>query len=190
MKKMALQIASLSLIAAICACVLGVMYKITEKPVKEAAAKAEEAAVRAVLPQSADDVKPIGETGDGRKVFAGRDAAGKIVGYALAGSGSGYAGAVKLMVGFTPDFKVTAYKKLEANETPGLGAKLSTAEFADQFAGKDAANGLKVKKDGGEIVPITAATITSRAVCAAVEDAQKALAATLAGKPAESSIRK
>ena len=34
---------------------------------------------------------------------------------------------------------------------------------------------LKVKKDGGEIEAITSATITSRAVCKAIADAQKKL---------------
>ena len=64
---------------------------------------------------------------------------------------------------------------LQASETPGLGMKLKTPEFAGQFAGKDATS-LKVKKDGGDIEAITAATITSRAVCRAIEDARRNLA--------------
>ena len=51
---------------------------------------------------------------------------------------------------------------------------LNTKEFMSQFAGKDGLS-LKVKKDGGEIEAITAATITSRAVCRAIADAQKKL---------------
>ena len=52
--------------------------------------------------------------------------------------------------------------------------KLKTPEFADQFKGKDGTS-LKVKKDGGEIEAITSATITSRAVCKAIADAQSKL---------------
>lgn len=52
--------------------------------------------------------------------------------------------------------------------------KLNTPEFAGQFAGKDGRN-LKVKKSGGEIEAITSATITSKAVCRAIADAQKKL---------------
>ena len=80
------------------------------------------------------------------------------------------------MVGFKKDKKtVISYKVLQASETPGLGMKLKTPEFAGQFAGKDATS-LKVKKDGGDIEAITAATITSRVVCRAIEDARRNLA--------------
>ena len=77
--------------------------------------------------------------------------------------------------GFKPDKKtVVCYRTLAASETPGLGMKLKTPEFAGQFAGKDGRS-LKVKKDGGEIEAITSATITSRAVCRAIADAQSKL---------------
>ena len=77
--------------------------------------------------------------------------------------------------GFKKDKKtVISYKVLAASETPGLGMKLKTPEFADQFKGKDGTS-LKVKKDGGEIEAITSATITSRAVCKAIADAQSKL---------------
>ena len=103
------------------------------------------------------------------------DASGKVLAYAVSGkSEKGYGGTVKLMVGLTPDKKVVSYRKLEANETPGLGAKLTTPEFSGQFEGKDSL-GLKVKKDGGDVEAITAATITSRAVCAAIADAASKL---------------
>ena len=62
-------------------------------------------------------------------------------------------------------------KTLKASETPGLGMKLNEPGFRDQFSKRDG-TALKVNKDGGEIIPITAATITSRAVCEAIADAQ------------------
>ena len=77
------------------------------------------------------------------------------------------------MVGFTPDFKISTYKKLIASETPGLGTNLSSPAFMKQFEGMDAAKPLAVKKDGGRIEAITSATITSRAVCGAINDAKK-----------------
>ena len=75
------------------------------------------------------------------------------------------------MVGFKPDFTLVGYEKIEANETPGLGAKLADPEFSGQFRGMDASMDLKVAKDGGKVTPITAATITSRAVCEAINAA-------------------
>ena len=79
------------------------------------------------------------------------------------------------MVGFRADKRtVVCYKTLAASETPGLGMNLNTPEFSGQFAGKDGSS-LSVRKDGGEIEAITSATITSRAVCRAIADAQKKL---------------
>jgi electron transport complex protein RnfG len=75
------------------------------------------------------------------------------------------------MVGFQADKKtVVCYRTLSASETPGLGTKMNDPSFASQFAGRSAA-GLAVTKDGGEIEAITAATITSRAVCRAIAHA-------------------
>ena len=101
----------------------------------------------------------------------------KVLGYAAKGSDAGgYGGDIVMMVGFKADKKtVVCYKVLAASETPGLGSNLTTPEFSGQFAGKDGSS-LSVKKDGGEIEAITSATITSRAVCRAIADAQKKLA--------------
>lgn len=148
MKKILGLVLSLTVISAVCAGVLAYVNKITAEPIKETAAKNEAAAREAVL---------CGEKG-----------------YAAIGvSHSGYGGDIKLMVGFKEDKKtVISYKVLSASETPGLGMKLSTPEFAGQFKGKDGTS-LKVKKDGGKVEAITSATITSRAVCEAIADAQK-----------------
>ncbi len=150
MKKMLGLLVSLTLISGVCAAVLAYVNSITKDPIAATAEKAREAAKAAVL---------CGEEG-----------------YAVEGrSGEGYGGDIVLMVGFKKDKKtVISYKVLQASETPGLGMKLKTPEFADQFSGKDG-SALKVKKDGGDIEAITSATITSRAVCKAIADAQSKL---------------
>lgn len=51
----------------------------------------------------------------------------------------------------------------------GLGAKATDPSFYEQFTGKSGS--VSVTKDGGEIVPITSATITSRAVCVGAQEA-------------------
>jgi len=84
----------------------------------------------------------------------------------------GYSGLIKLMVGFKPDGTITNVEVLEQKETPGLGTKMSTPKFKDQFMGKNPDNyKLMVTKDGGDVDAITAATITSRAFCDAVQRA-------------------
>ena len=150
MKKIFGLVLSLTIISGVCAGVLAYVDSITKEPIKATAEKNREAAKQAVL--------------------CGQE------GYTAEGTcKDGYGGDITLMVGFKKDKKtVISYKVLAASETPGLGMKLKTPEFADQFKGKDG-RALKVKKDGGEIEAITSATITSRAVCKAIEDAQKKL---------------
>ena len=150
MKKILGLVASLTIISGVCAAVLAYVDSITRDPIKATAEKNREAAKAAVL---------CGEEG-----------------YTAEGTcRDGYGGDIVLMVGFKKDKKtVISYKVLAASETPGLGMKLKTPEFADQFKGKDG-TALKVKKDGGAIEAITSATITSRAVCKAIADAQSKL---------------
>jgi electron transport complex protein RnfG len=150
MKKILGLVLSLTIISGVCAAVLAYVDSITKEPIKRTAERNREAARAAVL---------CGEEG-----------------YTAEGTcKDGYGGDITLMVGFKKDRKtVISYKVLAASETPGLGMKLKTPEFANQFKGKDGSS-LKVKKDGGEIEAITSATITSRAVCRAIEDAQRKL---------------
>ena len=150
MKKIFSLVLSLTIISGVCAAVLAYVDSITKEPIRTTAEKNREAAKAAVL--------------------CGQE------GYTAEGTcKDGYGGDITLMVGFKTDKKtVISYKVLVASETPGLGMKLKTPEFAGQFAGKDGTS-LKVKKDGGEIEAITSATITSRAVCRAIADAQSKL---------------
>ena len=166
MKKIIGLVASLTVIAGVCAAVLAFVNKLTAEPIAQMLVKKTQDAAKAVMPTA---VKSVEQQGD---LFVGKDSSGQIVGYAVKGSDAGgYGGDVVLMVGFEADKKtVVCYKTLSAAETPGLGMKLNTPEFADQFKGKNGTN-LHVKKDGGEIEAITSATITSRAVCKAIADA-------------------
>ena len=170
MKKIISLVVSLTVISGVCAAVLAYVDSITKGPIAEMKVKQEQAAVKAVMPAGVEKVEAAGDC------YVGKDAAGKTLGYAAKGQDAGgYGGDIVLMVGFQPDKKtIVCYKTLVATETPGLGMKLNTPEFAGQFAGKDGRN-LKVKKSGGEIEAITSATITSKAVCRAIADAQKKL---------------
>jgi electron transport complex protein RnfG len=65
---------------------------------------------------------------------------------------------------------------LQHKETPGLGTKMTEEKFLVQFRGKNPGSfPLKVKKDGGQVDAITAATISSRAFCDALQRAYDAL---------------
>jgi electron transport complex protein RnfG len=81
----------------------------------------------------------------------------------------GYSGNIFVMVGIDPEGKVSGIEILQHAETPGLGALVENAWWKDQFKGKglDDAD-WRVKKDGGDFMEITAATITPRAIVGAI----------------------
>jgi electron transport complex protein RnfG len=88
---------------------------------------------------------------------------------------TGFSGLVRLMVGLKPDGSIYSVSVLEHKETPGLGTHMADADFIGQFENQNPANfKVSVKKDGGQVDAITAATISSRAFCDAVMRAYKA----------------
>ena len=127
-------------------------------------------------------------TVDGRAVFLAKDAAGVLLGTVATAGPRGYAGPIGMTIGIAPDGTLAglAISKLDQTETPGLGVKVTLAAFRDQFRGKDA-DAVRLKKDGGTVDAITAATISSRAVANGVRDTlewYRGHAAKLAGEGA------
>lgn len=86
----------------------------------------------------------------------------------------GYGGAIRLLVGVSVNGQVTGVRVVEHHETPGLGdyIDLAKSQWIHIFDGKSLQNtpdkAWQVKKDGGEFDYVTGATITPRAVIAAV----------------------
>ena len=90
---------------------------------------------------------------------------------------NGFSGVIRLMVGFAPDGQILNIRVLEQAETPGLGTKMVGAgnPLEKSFVGRNPAQmKLGVKKDGGDVDALTAATISSRAYTDAVARAHKA----------------
>ncbi len=91
-------------------------------------------------------------------------------------SDNGFGGRIMLMVGFDDAAKIRNISVLNQTETPGLGNKMVEPSFKDQLNGKDpSVFKMKVRKDGGEVDAISAATISSRAFCDAADRAYRAL---------------
>ena len=91
---------------------------------------------------------------------------------------SGYNGKIQLLVGIDiADKKITAIKILSQSETPGLGSQAKESFFRDRFQGKSTVNPLEVvtKEPVGEnqVLAITSATITSKAVISGVNVARQ-----------------
>ncbi len=99
-------------------------------------------------------------------------AGGQAIGRVLAASTQGYSGPIVGLVGLDGSGVVSGVRVLLQTETPGLGAKISTAGFLGQYQGKKAGE-VALKKDdpAGRIDAITAATISSRALTNAVRKA-------------------
>lgn len=166
---------SLLLISAVMAAALGFVYSVTKEPIEKANKAKEIQAIKEVLPAFDNDPTAEMKSIDGLTFYpATKD--GKSVGVAVKTfTDKGFSGRFDLMVGFNPDGSVNNTVVLDQKETPGLGTKMKEPKFKDQFNKLNIATlkdkQLKVKKDGGNIDAITAATITSRAFCDGVQKA-------------------
>lgn len=105
--------------------------------------------------------------------FPATDEAGQTLGYALIVKGpNGFSNDFDMMVGVDSTGRVIDTYVLDHKETPGLGDGMTKEKFKSQFRGRSlAGTRWRVKKDGGDIDALTAATITSRAFTRGVQRA-------------------
>ena len=100
---------------------------------------------------------------------------GVVIGYIFTTSAKGYGGEVSVMTAVKTDLTVAAIEILDASgETPGLGQNVTKASWYKQFAAHT--NDISVVKSGAnneknEIDAVTGATISSKAVTSAVNQA-------------------
>lgn len=165
----------LSTISLISALALGFTYTKTKPIAEKVKQRKLEDAIKAVVPpfDTLGDKYTV-EGFEGLELFPAKKGE-EVVGTAVKTvSDKGFSGDVWIMVGFNAEGKIVNTSILEHKETPGLGSKLS-GKFKNQVKDKDPKNyKLKVKKDGGDVDAITAATISSRAFCDAVTKAYNA----------------
>ncbi len=89
---------------------------------------------------------------------------------------NGYNGKIHLLVGVFVDGSLAGVRVVKHAETPGLGdaIEIRKSPWIKGFDGKSLSNprqrGWQVKRDGGEFDQFTGATITPRAVVAAVHN--------------------
>ena len=97
------------------------------------------------------------------------------IGYVFETESKGYGGTVRVMTGISADGSITGVVILEHEETPGLGANAEKEAFRDQFKQSISPDGITVVRyqepGEGEIEAMTGASITSRAVTDAVNQA-------------------
>lgn len=175
---------SLVMITGLAAALLAWVYDKTKEPILLSEKVKQIEAINRVAPSF--DNSPLGESykvavaaHDSFSVFPAKKN-GKLVGAAVeATTKKGFSGKISVMVGFDADGNILNYEVLQHSETPGLGSKMQEW-FSDQnkpgqcIIGKNPSTPLKVKKDGGDVDAITAATISSRALLDAVNTASQA----------------
>lgn len=177
-------IVSLALIAVLAAAALAGVYLLTKDSIANVQAAKKQSALNAVLPGFDGSIIPVPTNVPGEKdpvtvnVAVTKD--NELFGAAVETyTNKAFSGTFTLMVGFDVDGNILGSEVIKAAETPGLGDKINKnkSNFAEQFVNMNpSASGfdLKVNKDGGEVDAITAATISSRAYCDAVNRAAKA----------------
>lgn len=158
---------------------LAAVYNVTKEPIALVQKAKIEEAIRQVIPDFETMSDTLIKPADGADnlVIHRLAKGGEPAGYAIETyTDKGFSGRFRLMVGIKPDGAISNIEVLEHKETPGLGTKMADEKFKKQFRGLKVSeiNGsvLKVKKDGGTIDAITAATISSRAFCDAVNRAE------------------
>lgn len=170
-------ILTLLMVAAVAGLALGGVYVVTKEPIAKAKEAKLNRALRQVLPDfdstQIQQLEP--DEGSEPLTFYSAFKEGEVVGTAVETyTNKGYSGRIDVMVGFDKDMTILNTAVLKHAETPGLGDKMSKekSDWSDQFKNKNPEEfDLAVTKDGGDVDAITAATISSRAFCDAVERA-------------------
>ncbi|MEM5948626.1 RnfABCDGE type electron transport complex subunit G [Spirochaetia bacterium 38H-sp] len=168
----------LAIIAALSAALLAVTDSITAPVIEQVQEEKQAKAVETVLPETDNNPAqhPVVFEDAPDLIFFPASKREKPVGVAVRTyTDNGFSGRFWIMVGFLPDGSIYDTLVLQHAETPGLGQKMTKEKFKKQFRDKNPKDFvLKVKKDGGDVDAITAATISSRAYCDAIERAYNA----------------
>ena len=170
---------------------VGAVNMITAEPIAQAEQAAKVEALKVVLPPF-DQTAPEALTIDDMPITVyTATKGGQVAGYAVESmTKNGFGGAISMMVGFTPDGEVVNVNVLRQAETPGLGTKMADKEnvLLGSIRGKKLETmklvdgKLAVKKDGGDVDALTAATISSRAYVDAINRAWMAYRSVASGE--------
>lgn len=177
----------LALFAAVTVAVVAITQQTTESRIAEAERAAQIRALGEILPAHSydnallDNIIYLNEPALGHRQDTPAylaSANGKPAAVILQTStADGYNGRITLLVGIMADGRLSGVRAIQHKETPGLGDDIDLAKspWIKSFDGKSlnnpAESGWAVKKDRGDFDQFAGATITPRAVVAAVHNA-------------------
>lgn len=183
----------LALFALVCAALLAAVEALTRDTLRDYAEASRRATLAQVLPAGSFDNDVLADS----VALSEADAAllglrppavahraqrgGQFSGWVVESvAANGYAGAIRMLVGVDANGVISGVRVIEHRETPGLGDYIDAARspWSQQFIGRRVSDGLRwqVKKDGGPFDAMAGATISARAVTAAVGRAANVLA--------------
>jgi RnfABCDGE-type electron transport complex G subunit len=186
---------SLGFFCAVSGAALAFVNKITAEPCRRAEEIERTAKLKLVLPAETADTQRE-ETIDGVQFFRALDAKGNLLAYAAEGvSNSGFGGELRVLAGLSPEGTTLGILVSKHNETPGIGTLVTdrkatrsfwevlsgTAEIdpfpanacLDSYSGKSVSTPFTIGGANG-VVGVSGATISSKAVLAAVNSISQA----------------
>jgi len=165
---------TLFITAVITVALLSVVYNFTKDPIEKQKRSTQENAMKEVLPKASEYREYQTDlTGSITAVYEGLTG-GNLTGFIVQLSPEGYSGNIDLMVGISAsDKRITGVRILRHTETPGLGALAVKEDFYRRYDNRALAPIGVVRSSPGEneIQAITSATITTRAITNAVNEA-------------------
>jgi electron transport complex protein RnfG len=168
-KNLILTLATIGIVSAL---ILTFVYEWTTPYIQANQAETQRLAISEVLP-GAEEVEEVEKNGP--IFFEGFDADGNRIGVAYQNSGGGYNGMIDVMVGVNLDNQeIYKFSVLNHEETPGLGARITEAEFKSNFENKVFGEYNVIKTPPSketEVQAIAGATISSVSVTRIIEEA-------------------
>lgn len=152
----------------------------TSEAIAERAAEDLRYSLSQVVPAAHHDNNLAGDVGELQDALEGRISFHrarmdkKVAAVAFEMIGQGYAGSIKVLMGIDTTGRLLGVRVLSHAETPGLGDKIEQQKsnwilgFDGLSLGSPPVSMWKVKKDGGQFDQFSGATITPRAVVAAI----------------------
>lgn len=160
----------LLVITSLAALILGGVNSMTAGIIEERALEESLEAIEAFFPESDDagvlDSSAILEYDLIEEVYEVRQD-GEVIGYTFKTAPNGYDGPIEVLTGISVDGEITGIEILSQTETPGLGDRITTDDFKNQFAGLSADSDL-------EVDTLSGATVSSNAVINGVDAATNA----------------
>ena len=175
----------LFVIAAVCTALLAGTNLLTKDKIAEIAVQTEMKAKSAVFEsaKSFSDEKNVTVNEKEYVYYDALDEKGNVMGYVFSVTVKSYGGDLSAMIGISSETdKITGVEITAISDTPGLGMKVDSEDFLSQYIDRSGNIGVnKNEKTDTEIQAVSGATISSKAVTEAVNQAFSAYEAVKAG---------